>query len=45
MSLKHKETVQQQKHDDFCIENNPLNEIKRTIAALSGKGALENHWL
>ena len=40
MSLKQKETVQQQKHDDFSIENNPLNEIKRTIAVLSGKGGV-----
>lgn len=40
MSLKQKETVQKQKHDDFIIENNPLNEIRRTIAVLSGKGGV-----
>lgn len=40
MSLKQKETVKQHRHDDFSIENNPLNEIKRTIAILSGKGGV-----
>jgi len=40
MSLKQKETSHQQKPHDFSLENNPLNEIKRTVAVLSGKGGV-----
>lgn len=32
--------MNQQKENDFSIENNPLNEIKRTIAIMSGKGGV-----
>ena len=32
--------MSQKQNDDFKIESNPLNEIKRTIAIISGKGGV-----
>lgn len=40
MSLEQKKTASTPKHDDFSLENNPFNEIRRTIAVLSGKGGV-----
>jgi Mrp family chromosome partitioning ATPase/predicted Fe-Mo cluster-binding NifX family protein len=40
MSQQAKATDHQPVQSDFALENNPLNEIRRTIAVLSGKGGV-----